>query len=581
MSYTLRDLPLPVKVVASVFLMAVGLGYGSAMVQLHMQDSKSGQPMPTVDDVIKKFTGKVKYDPANAPSAPVSRLEALIMGADDRAVSGQTMSPAFTSEDRAKGDLKFANAIKGKSEKEIEAVKAQRKGEQNAMRLWINTPDDQRKAAYTADRFTIPTGQLSQPITPAFHDGDAVKIKSLIDNRCATCHEPNSGEAKADGIPLTNYDQIAKFMQVNATPISHGYVKVEEPISITKLTQSTHAHLLSFAMLFSLTGLVFAFSSYPKALRVILGPWVVIAVFADVSLWWLARLSDEWGPFFAMGVVFTGGAAGVGVAAQIILSLFNMYGTKGKLVLTMLFALGGVLAGLVWVKTIEPELRIKIQQAQRQSQPASTDNKKDSTKPLSKGNTTDSNTTNGKPHVPINELDRLLTLPVRDAEGKVVEKPGFNGSETGTMARAFFDKDKSKVYPQVMGDPTAPQAQKDMLKALRQAELDAVLAWVRTPDAARKLAYETNSFAAPALAPKIAPEFINNGKVMVKSIIAARCAACHSSGEKQEDYPLTNYEELSKYLKPIAPAAAPAPPPAEAQPTPAKATTPIPPAKDD
>src|SRR5215207_2717604 len=61
MSYSLRDLPLPVKVVASVFLMAVGVGYTSAMVQLHMQDAKSGKPMPTMEDVILKYTGKKKF----------------------------------------------------------------------------------------------------------------------------------------------------------------------------------------------------------------------------------------------------------------------------------------------------------------------------------------------------------------------------------------------------------------------------------------------------------------------------------------------------------------------------------------
>ena len=43
-------------------------------------------------------------------------------------------------------------------------------------------------------------------------------------------------------------------------------------------------------MLFSLTGLVFAFTNYPVTLRCVLGPLVVLAVFADVSLWWLARL---------------------------------------------------------------------------------------------------------------------------------------------------------------------------------------------------------------------------------------------------------------------------------------------------
>lgn len=577
-SYTLRDLPLPVKVVASVFLMAVGVGYGSAMVQLHLQDSKSGQPMPTVDDVIKKFTGKVKYDPANPLPAPVSRLEALVMGPDSISICGQTMAPAFTTEDRAKGELKYANAIKGKSENEVEEVKAQRRGEQTAVRLWIKAPEGQRKAAYAADRFEPPAGKVPEPLTPAFRDGGAIKIKSILDNRCATCHSKGGDKEEPN---LTTYDGYAKFIgEVEGPKIVNGYVKVEEPVSVTKLAQSTHAHLLSFATLFSLTGLIFAFSSYPKVLRVVLGPWVVLAVFADVSLWWLARLSDEWGPFFAMGVVATGGAAGLGVAAQIVLSLFNMYGSKGKFVLLMLFALGGTLAGLVWVNKIEPELRKKIEALQCLTPKP----------PEPKPNTPVAKIVEDKPHAPINDLDRLLTLPVRDAQGKPVAKPAFNSTEHGSMTAAFFEKDKSKVYQKTMDAPAVPQAEKDGLKARRQAELDAVVAWVRSPEAVRKLAYETDAFDAPAAAPKLDPQFVNADKVKVKSIIDARCAACHAPGEKQEEYPLTNYEELSKYLKPIVPANAPHPQlPAEAQPVPqptpapapAKAVTPIPPATDD
>lgn len=579
-SYTLRDLPLPVKVVASVFLMAVGVGYGSAMVQLHMQDSKSGQPMPTMDDVIKKFTGKVKYDPANPPPAPVSRLEALVMGPENISICGQTMAPAFTTEDRAKGDLKFANAIRGKSDREVEEVKAQRRGEQAAVRLWINAPEGQRKAAYAADRFEPPAGKVPDPITPAFRDGGAVKIKSILDNRCATCHESNSGEQKAESIPLTNYEQFAKFMGTAEAPkVVCGYVKVEEPLSTTKLAQSTHAHLLSFATLFSLTGLIFAFSSYPKVARLILGPWVVVAVFADVSLWWLARLSDQWGPYFAMGVVGTGAAAGLGVALQIVLSLFNMYGSKGKFVLLMLFALGGAVAGVVWVNKIQPELDRKFQEQ------CLTKEGKGGTTGTGTGSKTDTTQKGGPndkkeqdaPHTPVNDLDRLLTLPVRGENGKPVP-PGmvkFNSSEHGSMTAAFFEKDKSKVYQKVMDDPAVPQPEKDKLKAQRQAELDAVVAWVRSPEAARKLAYESDAFDAPAAAPKLDPQFANAGKVKVKSIITARCAACHSPEGPQDSYPLTNYEELSQYLKPIVPA--------DAQPTPApaKAGAPIPPAADD
>lgn len=574
MSYTLRDLPLPVKVVASVFLMAVGVGYTSAMVQLHMQDAKTGKPMPTVDDVIRKYTGKVKYDSQNPPPAPVSRLESLVMGADDGGITGQTMAPAFTTKDRAEGDGKFHKMIAGKSEKEIEGIKAQRKGEQNAIRLWINTPDDKRKDAYEADRFELPDAHQSKPFTAAFKDGNAVKIKSLLNARCATCH--SKGDEKED-VPLTTYDDLAKFMKVEQPAVVNGYIRVEEPLSLTKLTQSTHAHLLSFAVLFSLTGGIFAFSSYNTKLRCLLGPWVVLAVFADVSLWWLARLSEDWGPYFAMGIVFTGAAAGAGLFGQIVLSLFNMYGMKGKVVLALLFLLGGGIASLIWVNKIDPGLKEKDQQRQQQKDAQKVELSKAKENGSGKDNSGNGKDTppkkddvvkNIKPHVPINALDRLLTLPRLDDKGQPIPNDQLSWDGSGSMAPAFFEKDKSKAFSKMMDDPAVPQADKDKLKSHRQAELDAALAWIRSADDARKAAYEGDSFGVAAeLAGKVTPDFVKDGKVKIKSLIDARCAACHSPGKPQKGLPLTSYEEIAEYLKPEAPAA--------------KAVDPIPEAKDD
>src|SRR5262245_32440298 len=98
MSYTLRDQPLPVKVVAAGCLMAVGIGYTSAMVQLHMKDAKSGKPMPTIEDVIRKYCGKARYNP-NAPP-PVSRFVQLVSAPRSAKWGGtSSMVPAFFEKD--------------------------------------------------------------------------------------------------------------------------------------------------------------------------------------------------------------------------------------------------------------------------------------------------------------------------------------------------------------------------------------------------------------------------------------------------------------------------------------------------
>ena len=169
---------------------------------------------------------------------------------------------------------------------------------------------------------------MPKALTPEFRDGDGIKVESILANRCVKCHK-KGGDATAEKYPLDTYEDLKVYMTVPAAGKGE-WVNFTDPIKLSDLTRSTHAHLLSFAMLFSLTGLIFAFTSYPTWVRVIGGPWVVIAVFADVSLWWLARLSDQWGPYFAMGVIATGAASGMGLAMQITLSLWNMYGPKGK-----------------------------------------------------------------------------------------------------------------------------------------------------------------------------------------------------------------------------------------------------------
>jgi hypothetical protein len=47
----------------------------------------------------------------------------------------------------------------------------------------------------------------------------------------------------------------------------------------------------------------------------------------------------------------------LGLGAQITLSLFNMYGARGKMVLVLLFATGAGLFGLTYMKVIAPQLQ--------------------------------------------------------------------------------------------------------------------------------------------------------------------------------------------------------------------------------
>lgn len=568
-SYSLRDLPLPVKVVASVFLMAVGLGYTSAMVQLHMQDSKSGKPMPTVADVVLKYTGKKWFE--TDPPRPVSKLERLVMGSTEaNAVfnGSGSMGPAFFSKDQCDGLKNYRRQVAATPDKKAE-IDAQREGERQVVKAWLNAPDAERRETYEADSFVPPEGAAPKAIEADWKAGAGFKVKSILEARCVTCH---SKAGTVDKYPLETYEQLEKYMgmpTVATVPPGGGWVRIDEPLSMDKLTQTTHIHLLSFAMLFSLTGVIFAFSNYPTSVRLVLGPWVTVAVVADVSLWWLARLCDQWGPYFAMGIIGTGGLAGLGLGAQITLSLFSMYGRKGKAVMALLFLLGGAIGGLVAVNKVKPALDAK--QSQADKPPAvNLAPPKDTTPPKvddKKGGATVT--------APPSRMELLLAWPVKGPDGKLkkLDDVPFTGDDEGAMARAFFDKEK--VYKNRLNDDAVPQAERDKLHADRDGERAALVAWIRAADPARKAAYDADGFVLPPEigGKPVTREYVKDGKVLVKTIIADRCVRCHAPGAKQQDFPLTTYDELKKYIDPPG-AAAPAP-------VPPKAVDPIPTSKDD
>ena len=128
-------------------------------------------------------------------------------------------------------------------------------------------------------------------------------------------------------------------------------------MSLPALAQSTHTHLLSFAMLFTLTGVIFGLSSYPCWLRVIVAPLVVTSQVAEVACWWLGRIDGPIGVSCSHLVLVFGGIVGVGLMVQIILGLFDLFGALGKTVLVLLLIVAGFGAAVLKQQVIDPQLK--------------------------------------------------------------------------------------------------------------------------------------------------------------------------------------------------------------------------------
>lgn len=345
--FALRHLPLPARLVLSLFLVSVGVGYFSALVQLHLQHgSRDGEPLPTPADVVEVFAGLKKADP-NAP-LPVSKLHRLVNGPIEGATwnGSGSMAAAFYHKDGAD----FKDRAKDPGDKA--QVVAERQGEQAAVTAWLALPDAERKAAYEADAVAFPA---ATPLTDDYLTADkrSAKVKTILTDRCARCHAKG---AEQESYPLETYEQFAKYLTVPTLETKPGgWLKSDRQVSVEKLTQSTHAHLLSFSMLFALTGLLFAFTHYPAWVRGTVGPVVLLAQMADIACWWLARV-DGVGPYFAQAIIGTGTVVGLGLLAHIVGGLWSLYGRAGRGVLLALAIMAGGGFAVLYSAAIGPAL---------------------------------------------------------------------------------------------------------------------------------------------------------------------------------------------------------------------------------
>jgi len=338
--WTLRQLPLAARLTVAMFLLSVGTGYFAALMQIHFNHAKAGEPMPSSDDAVNRF-----HPQPNPEEPPKSRLERLIEAEESLPFNGTgQMSAAFTTKSSGwEGALKKkTRAIAKKRGMDpptdecknhaFEELRTPRLGEKLAMLTWIRT--GAAREAYEADKFTLPQAMVGEAITADYiEEGDGcryLKIKSLIVDRCVRCHAVGKVQGK---FPLEKYEDIKKYLLVEETSSS--------VIPLKNLVQTTHVHLLAFSMLYGLTGLILSLTSMPGLVRLVIAPLPLLVQLIDISCWWLARLPGSEGEMFARMIPITGAIVGAGLGLQILLSLFSLFDRWGKAVLILLM-LGGL-----------------------------------------------------------------------------------------------------------------------------------------------------------------------------------------------------------------------------------------------
>lgn len=161
-------------------------------------------------------------------------------------------------------------------------------------------------------------GSMADKIGPAeraeviawIRDGAAAteyeRVQPLFAKNCMSCHSKDSGYLIP---PLTSYEEVVRLAEVDLGQ------------SMRALARVSHVHLFGMSVIFLLTGLIFALSEINERLRLVIVILPFIAIWLDIGSWWFTKYQ----PVFAYTVIIGGVLMGLALAAQILISLCEMW----------------------------------------------------------------------------------------------------------------------------------------------------------------------------------------------------------------------------------------------------------------
>lgn len=134
-------------------------------------------------------------------------------------------------------------------------------------------------------------------------------IKPVLQKTCLNCHVASSGMNLPD---FSTYEGIHKF------------AAVDTGMSMASLLKLSHIHLFGISILLFVLGFIFIQSEVNVHFKRFLVVSPMIAVFIDVLSWFLTK----WDSQYAMVVIVAGALLGFSMAAQILISLYQIWFLK-------------------------------------------------------------------------------------------------------------------------------------------------------------------------------------------------------------------------------------------------------------
>jgi hypothetical protein len=137
------------------------------------------------------------------------------------------------------------------------------------------------------------------------------KVKPLLDKNCVICHNAKSNPT----LPmLTTFEEVREVARVDTGP------------GLDQLARVSHVHLFGISIIFLLTGMIFSLSEITSTLKLPIIVMSYVAIWMDIGSWWITKYQ----PFFAYTVIIGGGFMGLALAAQILISLWEMWFKKAS-----------------------------------------------------------------------------------------------------------------------------------------------------------------------------------------------------------------------------------------------------------
>lgn len=134
-------------------------------------------------------------------------------------------------------------------------------------------------------------------------------IKPILEKTCLACH------TKAINPNIPDYTTYAGLHQVS---------QVDTGMSVASLLKLSHIHLFGISMLLFVIGYIFIQSEVNVWFKRFLVVSPMLAVFVDVASWFLTKWDDH----YAVVVIIAGAVLGFSMAAQILISLYQIWFLK-------------------------------------------------------------------------------------------------------------------------------------------------------------------------------------------------------------------------------------------------------------